>query len=327
MQQYAIDLALENAGVDQAQKRLEQHFADAVKTLLERSGFQRREWLGSVPQPLHDGMKLRIVAVANDQTLRQSIANLPNADLQRAAVTHEACGMKTDGIFGIGDRLRRRREQRKLGRGTVEHRAEFLRRQVAGARHERQFRIDLADQLERCATLRAGTQDIQRRVGVAAQAVAGDAVDDAFRHQLGDDIETARQQIRRGMGIVGRNIVLLRIRHVQPLPGQKEKLDHLDIGRQRIGMQRLGIGEIGVAAEQAVDHRRDEALLKQGLWSRLFQRQRGKDRQLDRAIGGGACVERVDDVVGLAKPKRQSDHQIGPDIADNILRDRLGVGE
>src|SRR5258708_19373775 len=67
MQHHAIDLALENAGVDQAEKRLEQHFADAVKTLFERSGFQRRERLGCVSQPLHDGLKLRIVPVANDQ--------------------------------------------------------------------------------------------------------------------------------------------------------------------------------------------------------------------------------------------------------------------
>ena len=121
--------------------------------------------------------------------------------------------------------------------------------------------------------------------------------------------------------------MLLRKRHVQPLAGQKEKLDYLDIGRQRIGMQRLGIGEIGVAAEQALDHRRDKALLKQVLWPRFFQRQRGKDGQLDRAIGGGARVKRVDDVVRLAEPERQPDHQIGPDIADDVLRDRLGVGE
>src|SRR6266436_1468121 len=104
MQQHAIDLALENVGVDQAEKRLEQHFADAVKTLLKRSGFQGRERLGPVSQPLHDAMKLRIVALANDQALRQSIANLPDTDLQRAAVADEACGVKTDGIFGIADR-------------------------------------------------------------------------------------------------------------------------------------------------------------------------------------------------------------------------------
>ena len=129
------------------------------------------------------------------------------------------------------------------------------------------------------------------------------------------------------MGIVGGNIVLLRKRYVQPLSGQKEKLDHLDIGRQRIGMQRLGISEIGVAAEQALDHRRDEALLEQVLWPRFFQGQRGKNGQLDRAVGGGARIERVDDVVRLAEPERQADHQVGPDLADDMLGDRLGVRE
>src|SRR6202035_5592963 len=88
------------------------------------------------------------------------------------------------------------------------------------------------------------------------------------------------------MCIVRGNIVLLRKRHMQPPSGQKEKLDHPDIRRQRIGMQRLGIGEIGIAAEQAVNDRADETLLKQVLWLRFFQRQRGKDGQLDRAVGG-----------------------------------------
>jgi len=35
----------------------------------------------------------------------------------------------------------------KISVGTIQHRAEFLRRQIAGAGHERQFGIDLADQL------------------------------------------------------------------------------------------------------------------------------------------------------------------------------------
>ena len=129
------------------------------------------------------------------------------------------------------------------------------------------------------------------------------------------------------MGIICGNIVLLRERHVQPLSRQKEKLDHPDIGRQRIGMQRLGIGEVGIEAEQALDHRHNEAPLKQVRGPGLLQRQRGEESQIDGAIGGGARVERVDDVVGLAEPERQPDHQIGPDIADDILRDRPGVGK
>ena len=57
--------------------------------------------------------------------------------------------------------------------------------------------------------------------------------------------------------------MLLRERHVQPFSGQEEELDHLDVRRQRAGMQRAGIGQIGIAAEQPVDHRPDEAPFKQ----------------------------------------------------------------
>ena len=105
--------------------------------------------------------------------------------------------------------------------------------------------------------------------------------------------------------------MLLGERHMQPSSRQEEKLDHLDVGRQRAGMQRVGIGEIGIAAEQALDHGRDEAPLEQVLGLRLFQRQRGKQRQVDGAVGGGARIQRIDDVVGLAEPERQPDHQIG----------------
>jgi hypothetical protein len=59
--------------------------------------------------------------------------------------------------------------------------------------------------------------------------------------------------------------MLLRIGHVQPLAGKKEKLDHANVGRQATLMQRVGISKIGIAAEQAVDHRRDEAVLEQVL--------------------------------------------------------------
>ena len=74
--------------------------------------------------------------------------------------------------------------------------------------------------------------------------------------------------------------MLLRERHVQPFSRQEEELDHLDVGRQRARMQRVGIGEIGIAAEQPVDHRRDEAPFQQAVRPRLFQRQRGKKVRL-----------------------------------------------
>ena len=112
-----------------------------------------------------------------------------------------------------------------------------------------------------------------------------------------------------------------------PPSRQKEKFEDADIGRQPARMQRIGIGEIGIAAEQPVDHRRDEAAFQQVRRLRLFQRQGGKQGQVDAAVGAGARVERVGNVVGLAEPERQPDHEAGSDIADDILRNRLGVGE
>ena len=79
--------------------------------------------------------------------------------------------------------------------------------------------------------------------------------------------------------------MLLRERHMQPLSGQEEELDHLDVRRQRARMQRARIGKIRIAAEQPVDHRTDEAPFEQIARPWFFQRQRGKQGQLDRAVG------------------------------------------
>jgi hypothetical protein len=92
-------------------------------------------------------------------------------------------------------------------------------------------------------------------------------------------------------------------------------------------MQRIRIGEIGITAEQAVDHRRDKAPLQQAAGPRLLQRQGGEQGQTDAAVGRSTRIQRVDDMVGLAEPERQSDHEMGPDVADDIFGDRFWVGE
>ena len=85
-------------------------------------------------------------------------------------------------------------------------------------------------------------------------------------------------------------------------------------------MQRAGIGEIGIAAEQAIDHRADEAPFEQARCGRGFSSVSAvKNVRLIDAVGGGARVERVDDVVGLAEPERQRHHEVGADIADDVF--------
>jgi len=114
---------------------------------------------------------------------------------------------------------------------------------------------------------------------------------------------------------------------VQPASSEKEELDDIDIGRQPIFTQRLGVGQIGIPTEQTVDHRRDEPAFDQSLRLRLLQCQRRQQCQLDVRIGTGPRIESVDDVIGFAEAKRQPDHQIGSDVANNLLRERIGIGE
>ncbi|GAB1715629.1 MAG: hypothetical protein NTAFB05_06710 [Nitrobacter sp.] len=262
-----------------------------------------------------------------DQALRQRIANLTDADLQRAAVLDEPRRVQADGVFGIRHGLGRRREQRKIGLGAVQDGAEFAGRQIASAGHERQLRIDLSHQLERRPAGGAGAQQVERGVGVAAQTVARLAVHDAFGHELGDDVEAAVEDVGCGMGVVGGDVVLLGIGVAQPLARQEEELGDLDVRRQLAFVQGGGVVEVGPATEQAIDHRCDESLFQFARRPRLLQRQRREESQVEVAIGCGALVERIDDVIGLAEPERQSHHQTRADVADDVIDDRGGVGE
>src|ERR1019366_6897661 len=49
--------------------------------------------------------------------------------------------------------------------------------------------------------------------------------------------------------------------------------------------------------------------------------------QVDRPVRGGARIEGIGDVVGLAEPKRQANHQVGADVTDDILGDGLRIGK
>ena len=173
----------------------------------------------------------------------------------------------------------------------------------------------------------ARLQHVERGVGVAGQAIARHAVDHALGHELRHDVEAGGEQIGGGVGVIGGDVILLRHRHMQPSPGEEEELDDADVWRQAAGAQRRGIGEIGIAAEQAIDHGRDEAAFEEIGGLRLLQCQRGEESEIDRAVGGRTGIERVDDVVGLAEPERQPDHELSADIADDVICDCFGIGE
>ena len=129
------------------------------------------------------------------------------------------------------------------------------------------------------------------------------------------------------MGIVGRNILLLSVTIAEPLARQKEKLDDHDIRRQRFRVKCLGVFQVGVATEQPVDHRADKPSFKVRRWSRLFQRQGGEDREMDRAVADRTPIQGVNDMVGLAEAQRKAHDQPRTDVADNVICDGFRVRE
>ena len=121
--------------------------------------------------------------------------------------------------------------------------------------------------------------------------------------------------------------MLLRERHVQPAPRQEEEFQHLDVGRQPPRAQRRDIGQIRIAAEQPLDHRGAKARFQKTPRLRLLQRQRREQGQADGRISRRPRIQRIDDVVGLAKPERQTHHEVLADITDDLVDDGLGGGK
>ena len=87
--------------------------------------------------------------------------------------------MKTDGIFGVADRLGRRRKQGEVRRRAVENGAEFVRGKSPSPGMNGSSELTCPISLNGAA-LGARAQHIERDVGIAAQAVARRAVDHRF---------------------------------------------------------------------------------------------------------------------------------------------------
>ncbi len=259
--------------------------------------------------------------MAQDQRLGDRIAILADADLQGAAIGYEARGMQANGIFGEADGFVRRREQRKLRRRTIEQVIEIFACEIALARHKGQFRVHLPRHQKVRAALGAGAEQIERDIGVARKAVAAILLG----YELRDDIDPAIDEITRRVGIIRGYITLLRLPHPEPLPREKEEFVDLDIRRKRARAQRLGIGQFRPATEQPFDHRFEKTPFKHVLVTRLFQRERGEDGEIDRRICRGARIERVCDMRRLTKPQRKAEHNRLADLGDDRVGDFAGI--
>ena len=108
MQHDAVDLALEDAGAVQIEHALDEQFAAAVEAGVEFFRVHRGVAGRIVAEPRQQRAERVVVALAQHQRLRHRFAQRADADLQRAAVGHDARRMQTCGIVGERHRLARR---------------------------------------------------------------------------------------------------------------------------------------------------------------------------------------------------------------------------
>ena len=149
----------------------------------------------------------------------------------------------------------------------------------------------------------------------------------AMRHQLRHHVDAAVEHIAQRMGVVRRDVMLLRIGRAEPLARFEKKLIDHDIRRHLAVVDRRRVSERRIAGEQPLRDRIEKTPLQLALGARRFERQRGEDGEIDRAVGGRLGVERVGDVIGLAETERQSEHDGLANLLDNRVREPHRIGK
>ncbi len=281
MQHRARDLPAQDAGMVELEKALHEHLARPVEAGRERCLLCHRTGRGGAGvEPGEQITKAGVALVAQDQSLRDRIAERPDAELKRTAIRHDAGDPQPGGVFGEIDRLARRRKQREICLRAVEHHVEGGGVEVALARHERQLAVDLPDEDKIGGFAATFGQEIEDDVRIAAEAISGGAVADPLGHQLPHHVDATLQHGAERMGVIGRDIALLCGRHVEPGAGLEEELVDFDIGRQAMTLRRR-VGEVRITVEATLRDRADEAPLQLRAGMRLRQRQRRENPQAD----------------------------------------------
>jgi hypothetical protein len=215
----------------------------------------------------------------------------------------------------------------KASPGPLDERVEVLRRDGRVPVHEGQLGVDLPEH-EHAPAPRPSPplepQEVERDVRVRAQADPPALVRraDELRVDVHAEVERVAQDVR----VVGARVALLRARVVELAPRREVELAHLDVGRQGPRVARLRVGELGIPAEEPPPHRLHQAALELSVPARRGEGQRSQDREPHPRILGGAPVERVDELVGLADPERSPEHDLAPDRRERLLDAGLDVG-
>ncbi len=170
--------------------------------------------------------------------------------------------MQTDHMVDAADRHIGWAEQIVLAGRVREQKIDAVGGDLGLAGHEGQPVVDRCnghDFPAACAQRRQLRQQVERYIRVAAQAEFGPAIDDARRHHLCNDIDLL-ENLAHHMGVVGAEVMLLRMLAVQIGAGIQEKFNHFDIGRhapramvRAVHAQGRNIIQFGIIAKHARD--------------------------------------------------------------------------
>src|SRR5262249_48020765 len=126
-------------------------------------------------------------------------------------------------------------------------------------------------------------------------------------NKLRCDVATLCEHVACDVRVVAADVALLRLMTAEHAARTEEEFQDLDIRRQLVVAQIRDVVGIGTIAVDALDEGGEKRTLELARSSRLFQRQRGEQTELERGIALGARIERVHQLHGLAESERQAD--------------------
>ena len=328
-----IDAALQHAAAKQIQETVCEHLGTAIQSAVERRS--AAFGLDQAAVPREQAERLDHVAIdrrllmAQLQGVHDCIAELADAELQRAAVADQRAHVQRNRILGARNRRIRRTEQPRAR--ILQQVVEGVCRDQRVAVHERQLAVDLADQRERPAA-RAHLRDLRQQVGgevrvcAEAQQARGRFTGRRSRDQLREHVQSASQGVACDVRVVRAEIILLQLLAAQPRAGLEEEFDDFDVSGQPALLDQPDVFQLGISAEHALRQRLDQASLEIAAPARHAQRQGRDDREADRRVGERARDEGVDQPVRLADGDRQTQHHVFADAAQGCFDALFGTG-
>ena len=251
--------------------------------------------------------------VANDQRLRNRIAERADADLQGAPIGHQTRRVQADRVIGGTDFAVGRRKH-----GVCRHRVgnddiKKVGRDFGRVRHERHLPVDDADDQQWFIRGARAFDHFKRNIGIARERKLQCPAFSSRRHRLRKHVHALHRHVACDERVVGANVMLLGDFVAEVIAGFHEKFVHFNVCRQSGTAQVGHVIQLGIVFEHARHQRRQKVLFKFTFAHRFLQRQRGNDAQPARGIRLDSAIECVDKRIRFADAKGNAEDDVALD--------------